>query len=280
MNDQITEPKFKHRVLANFFLRFHMALILSAVCLSGVISSKLLLKFGITSMPVRYPIAVCCAYAIFFLSVRLWLWYIGISPRARDYLSRTKNQRSQLENGGGTAFDLGSSSSASGDSSGAGFGGGGSGGGGASDSWGEAPAPGWLSASEPVPATVGSSYKWGSATSGKSDWFDFDFGDDGCLGVIVLLLLMALLAAIFGAGAYLIYEAPVIFGEAAFQAALASGLIKASKEIDNADWKGSVFKATWMPFAIVLTLAIAFGLAAHRYCPAATKASEVFKACK
>lgn len=288
MNDRINEPKFKHRLLANFFVRFHMTLILGAVCFSGAITSKLLLMLGVRLMPIRYLLAVCIAYAIFFLMMRLWLYYIGISPRARNTISQSNNRRSSSSSsigdgitGDGITFDLSPSDSGSGGSSWSGFGGGSSGGGGASDSWGETSEVAWLSPSSPSPASGSNSYQWGSATSGKSgSSFDFDLGDDGCLAIVVLFLLIALVLGIFGAGAYLIYQAPAIFAETAFQAALASGLIKASKGMDAADWKGSVFKATWLPFVIVVVLALAFSIAAHRYCPKATKATEIFKACK
>ncbi len=285
MNDRINEPKFKHRLLANFFVRFHMTLILGAVCFSGAITSKLLLWLGVSLMTTRYLIAICIAYAIFFLLMRLWLWYIGISPGARKAISQSNNRRSSSSSliGEGATFDLSPGDSGSGGSSWSGFGGGSSGGGGASDSWGETSEVTWLSPSPPSPASGSNSYQWGSATSGKSGSsfnLDFDLGDDGCLAIVVLLLLIALVLGIFGAGAYLIYQAPAIFAETAFQAALASGLIKASKDMDATDWKGSVFKATWLPFVVVMVLALAFSIAAHRYCPKATKATEVFKACK
>ncbi|HQR33897.1 MAG TPA: hypothetical protein PLK30_14265 [Blastocatellia bacterium] len=282
MEARITEPKFKHRLLANFFVRFHMTLILSAVGLSGVITSKLLLLIGIKLMFARYLIATCAAYAIFFLLMRLWLWYIGISPRARQAISQAKH-RSSSSVTDGISFDLSSSGTTTSGSSWSGFGGGSSGGGGASDSWGEAAtSPNWVAVSgDPMPATGGSFPLNLSSTGGSGgSGFDLDLGDDGCLAIVVLLLLVALIFGIFGAGAYLIYQAPMIFAEAAFQAALASGLVKASKTMDIPDWKGSVFKATRVPFLIVLILAAAFSLAAHRYCPAATKATEVFRVCK
>lgn len=286
MNERITEPKFKHRLLAAFFVRFHMTLILGAVCLSGVITSKMLLSVGFTWMPMRFAIAIIAAYAIFFLMVRLWLSYIGISPRARTLISQARSRKSRSgSSSGGGVFDFGSSGGSGSGSSWGGFGGGSGGGGGASESWGDAaPDAAWLSSSEPLPSSGVGSFNLGSlgsASSGSSGGgFDLDLGDDGCLAIVVLLLLIALILGIFGAGAYLIYQAPAIFGEAAFQAALASGLIKASRGIDNADWKGSVFRATWIPFIVILILAVAFGGAAHRYCPAATRIAEIFTACK
>lgn len=289
--EPLTETKFKHRLLAHFFVRFHMTLILSAVCMPGVVTSKLLLAVGISSMPVRYPIAVCVAYGVFFVLLRLWLWYIGISPRARHELTARKTSSRSGSIGDSISFDLGSGSSVrtSGSSSATdwqGFGGGSSGGAGATDSWGESAAGSeWLSAASPSPPTGGGALNWSGGSSGSSgnvsgSSLDFDLGDEGCLPVVVLLLLLALLVGIFGAGAYLIYQAPAIFAEAAFQAALASGLVKAARGLDTGGWKGSVWRVTWLPFVIVLALAFAFGWAAHRYCPAATKATEVFTVCK
>ena len=98
--------------------------------------------------------------------------------------------------------------------------------------------------------------------------------------VVLLALLAALLFGIFGAGVYLIYQSPGILAEAALQAALAAGLVKAARDIERGAWAGSVFKATWLPFVTVLLLAIAFGWAAHHYCPAATKAAEILKLCR
>lgn len=71
--DKITEPKFKQRLLSRFFVRFHMTLMLGAMMISGVSASKLLLELDVTRMSIRYSIAVCIAYGIFFISIKVWL---------------------------------------------------------------------------------------------------------------------------------------------------------------------------------------------------------------
>ncbi len=96
----------------------------------------------------------------------------------------------------------------------------------------------------------------------------------------MLALLGLLLFGVFGAGIYLIYQSPAILAEAALQAALASGLINVTRRIGYGDSTVGVFKATWIPFAIVLALAVGFGWAAQHYCPAATKAAEIFYLCR
>jgi hypothetical protein len=90
-------------------------------------------------------------------------------------------------------------------------------------------------------------------------------------------VLALLLLAIFGAGAYLVYAAPEILSEAAFEALLAAGLIKASKKMDGPGWMGSVFKATWIPFVIVLILTGIFGWVAQTHYPHATRLADIFK---
>lgn len=77
-------------------------------------------------------------------------------------------------------------------------------------------------------------------------------------------------------GIYLIYQSPAILAEAAFQAALASGLIKATIRIESGAWVGGVFQATVIPFAVVLALAVAFGVATQHYSPTATKVADIF----
>ncbi len=274
VQDELTEPKFKHRLRASFFVRFHMTIMLAGVALSGVGINKLLLWIGLRSMPVRYAIAICFAYGIFFLLVRLWLWYVGIKTH-RELGRKSESSGSTID----IPFPDFSSSAGSGSSSGStwsGFGGGDSGGAGASDSWGATPE--WLSSTDPLPASGGSGLNLSSSSG--IDLPDLDLGgDDGCLPIVVLLLILAVLFAIFGAAGWLIYQGPSILTEIAFEAALASGLVKAAKSIDRGEWTGSVFKATWIPFAIVLVLSIALGIAAQRLCPQASRIGEVFTLC-
>ena len=90
-------------------------------------------------------------------------------------------------------------------------------------------------------------------------------------------MLALLLLVVFGAGAYLVYAAPEILSEAAFQELLAGGLIKASKKMDGPGWIGSVLKATWVPFVIVLVMTGVFGWVAQTHYPHATRLADIFK---
>lgn len=226
-----------------------MALILSAVIASGVLASKLLLDLGVHSMRLRYPIAVLGSFLVFLLLVRIWIWYV----------CRVKNRAlsiTNIDNAGNIQIGWGGGSGA-GNAQPFAFGGGSSGGGGASDAWGE----------NDVASSGGSS---SFSTGGIGSSFDIDLGDDG----VILALLAALALSIVAAGGYLIYVAPSLLPEAAWQALLASSLTQVTKRIDHQDWLASVMRATSIPFIVVLVFASILGWVAHRHCPTAVKLHE------
>jgi hypothetical protein len=234
--------RFERRIVHEYFCRFHMSLILTAVIASGVLTSKGLLELGVRSLRLRYPVAVLASYLVFLLLVRVWIWYVSLRTAAVTVAN----------------FDLGSvdiSGSEPGGSS-VHFGGGSSGGGGASDSWGDPMA---------APSST-------SSSSGSGAGFDFDLGD----GWLVLLLFVALVFGILGAGGYLVYAAPHILPEAALQVVLASSFRHVAKE-GRHNWMTGVLRATAFPFGVVLILAATLGWEAHRYCPEAPRLVEVFR---
>lgn len=48
-----------------------------------------------------------------------------------------------------------------------------------------------------------------------------------------------------------------------------------ARRINSADWVGSVFKTTAIPFAVTLALAILAGYLMHHYLPDVTRISEL-----
>jgi hypothetical protein len=252
--------RFKQGILHGFLLRFQMSLILTAVVASGVLSSKLLLLAGFHSLRLRYPIAVLVSYGVFLALVRVWLWYVSIRRRVA-----TRRRGLDLDfDGDGFAWG-GGGGGGGGSGSSVEFGGGASGGGGASDSWGEGASTDFVAVPPPSAASGG---------GGGGHWFpslDFDLDGDG---IWVLILLAALILGIVCAGGYLVYAAPQILPEAAWQFALAGALKKASTE--DGDWMPGVLKSSAIPFIVVLILATALGWTAHHACPAATKLLQVF----
>lgn len=232
-----------------------MTLILAGVFFSGLLASKLLLEIGVRSMLIRYSLVAALSYLMFFLFIKLWFLYFR---RSSQNLS-PDTEVSNISNlsGIGTAPSSGSAQFAGH--------GGDFGGGGASGDWVDSPSEaGTVSAS----ATVES-----GGSSSASAVGDIDLGD----GWIVLVVLGVLLALIFGVGMYLVYVAPTILSDAATQVLLASSLIKASKKMDSPDWVGSIFRATWIPFVIVILLSAAVALLSTHYCPGASKLNDVLK---
>ncbi len=62
-------------------------------------------------------------------------------------------------------------------------------------------------------------------------------------------------------------EAPIILSEAAFEGLLAASLVKSTRLIGTSGWMGSIFKATWKPFAITLAVVIVGGVMLHACFP-------------
>ncbi len=263
---QKSRERFKRFLQKRFSLRLHMFLILSGVFCAGLLCSKLLLELHVRSMLIRYPAAVLFSYVSFFGLVKLWLIYLTSS-------SGRKNSLVESGSGGGDGIlsDLSLDLPGSG-SGGPSFGGGGGGtfgGGGASASF-NGPQIQAFAVSPPDSGGGPGSGIADSAGDAVSGIFD---GDDAW----VLIVLGIILAIICGAGIYLIYQAPVILSDAAFQAALSTSLIRRMKKMSDPDWMGSVFRTTSVPFLVVLTAATASAWAAHRAYPEAAKMSEVVR---
>jgi hypothetical protein len=261
---------FKTLIAQKLYARMHMTLILGAVAVSGVVLSKLLLELGVKSILARYVTAVVVSYSLFFLFIRIWLWYVSQAPergrrsRGRREIDLPEDISFDSVSGGGgywsTGVDVPTNRGFTG------FGGGGDfGGGGATDEWGDRVIVSAGAAdSSPSRGSSGS-----TSTSSSID------GDE----IIVLIAFGILLAVIFGAGAYLVYQAPAILSEAAFEALLASGLVKASNTMHRVGWMGSVFKATRTPFLVLLVTTVIFGLVVSHYCPEATRLADIFEDC-
>lgn len=224
-----------------------MSLILLGTILSGLLFSKILLMVNLENMVARYPIVVLASYMSFFAFIRLWLFYIQkrqeAAERAADISadiicnSDLPDSKTEIEFGGGEF-----------------------GGGGASGSF----------------EDVGASSVLENSSSGVGELAGEAGGSLLEEGGIILIPLMLLLAAIFGVGILLIYEAPVILSEAAFEFILAGVLVKKAKEIDSPDWIGSVFKNTWKPFIGTLVLSIILSYILGHFFPEAVKLSQIF----
>lgn len=275
--------KIAGRLLARFYLRFHISLLLLWTFSAGLLVTKAMLWAGVHSMLWRYPVTLLVSYGAFFLGVRIWLAYVGVDP----FESGRRSGSSLVDNtGNGSGFNLGSwRGNASGTAmrgGGGDFGGGGASGSFAADSDSIA---GAASDAGAGPARAASWFPWGGGgnASGKGGGggIDLDLGDgDGWLVVVLLLLVAALLSSVFGAVIYLVYSAPTVLADVAFQAMLAGGLVKSSQRWRDASWEMSLLKSTWIPFVIVFVLALITAALAVKLFPAAHTLPEVIRAAR
>ncbi|MGD0773901.1 MAG: hypothetical protein ABSC05_13865 [Candidatus Solibacter sp.] len=263
----VDEPQLQRRIAHDYFVRFHMSVILAAVISSGVLVSKLLMELRIP-LHLRYPIAVLASYCVFLVLVRVWIWYVSVRTAAGLQLANLSFGGGRGSGGSGGSLDIGggfsggSGSGGSGSGGGfSGFGGGTSGGGGASSSWEGNDAAAIVS--QPS-----------SGSSGGHWWPDIDFGGGDDDSWLVIALLIALVACILGGGVYLVYAAPHILPEAAGQVLLAGTLKQASRQ-QHHTWVDGLIWSTWIPFVLVMIIAGALGWEAHRHCPVALRLLEV-----
>lgn len=267
-HDDTRVRRFMRHIKERFFLRFHMSLILLGTALSGLIASKLLLIAGMENIIIRYPLTVVCSYLAFFVFVKLWLAYLS-TRRAFQASNIVDNVVPDLPSfsggGGGTGSGSGSSLPS--------FrgGGGGSGGGGGASGTFEGPAANAQAAFIPPSGTADTASSAGKSVGDALSGF-FDIDDEG----IILIAIGVLLAAIFGSAIYLIYIAPHILSEAAFNFLLGSSLIKSYHRMNREDWVGSVFKDTYKPFLVVLLVSFGAAWVIHHYAPDITKISDIF----
>lgn len=81
---EIFRDKLRYSLSARFFLRFHVSLILAFSIACGWAADWLLLKAGLSTMAIRYVLAILVAYGAFLLAVYLWIEYTGI----RQYVTQ------------------------------------------------------------------------------------------------------------------------------------------------------------------------------------------------
>lgn len=253
-----SEKRFTAALQHRYFLRVHMSAMLALTLIAGIFADRLLLRVGLNILAIRYFVSVCTAYFVFVTSVKLWLFYLGFT------VASAASRRS-----GGTnwidGFDFSSGGSGSSSSSGsASFSGGGGkfGGGGATGSWGDSDAKPSM-----VPALLSSKGSGGgkSGGGGSSD----DLGEL-MLVVLVIAVVVAAVASFF----WVIWAAPGILGETAFNAVLAGALAKHAHKASHGTWIGSVMKKTMIPFLLILALTTFLGWYAQHYCPGAMRLSD------
>lgn len=230
----------------HFYLRLHMTLIIALTFLAGMAATNVLMWLRANPLALRYGLTVTAAYLVFLALIRLWLWYIGIRTVRRSGSTGVDLTSDGL--GVANANFGGFMSGGGGVPSGVEAGGGRFGGGGASGSWGKG-----------ASSSSGSGHGAGSL---------FDFGDDsGAIALIIAIVVAVIVAAV--AALYVIYTAPAILSEVAFQGVLAAAMARRTRQMSNSGWAGAVFRKTFWAFAAIMLVAIATGAIANHICPQA-----------
>jgi len=247
-----------------FFLRVHMAAILTGTLLVGLAVTRILFLLHLNVFAIRYGLAVIAAYAAFVGFVKVWLGYIAWCGRKKgrdgdDWFDCLNFSSS------GTSSPISSSSSFSGA-------GGRFGGGGASGSWDDG---GESSPKVAVAAAIPTKSSTSSSKSSSSGGGGDDLGE-----LILILLIIALVVAIIACFVWLVWTAPAILSETAFNAALAGALTRHAHKASQGDWIGSVMKKTAIPFILILALSVTMGWWAQHYCPRARRLTDALHCVK
>jgi len=269
MNIASRKTHYVQALKERLFLRFHMSLILTGTALVGLLASKVLLIFDVNNIVIRYPVAVVLSYLAFFAFAKLWLIYIMSSDVRKSY-----------DAGDAAADTLSgvpdfSGGSLPGHGTFSGGGGGLSGGGGVSGSFDNVGTHVDINAHDGiVDATAHTSHGVGDAIGDVAGEAASAMGDEGAC---ILAILGILLAIVFGLGLYVVYDAPFILSEIAFDVILAASLVRSSRTIDAPDWKGSILRTTWKPFVTALLISFFGAVIIHANYPDVFKLSELFR---
>jgi hypothetical protein len=258
--------KARERLLRQGLPRLQMSILLALTGASGFLTSFILLKAGVGSMALRYPVAVMVAYGVFLLLLRVWL---AIQKDGWGDVT-------DFVDGGDLADIAVDGVTSVGEAAGGGFSGGGGsfGGAGASTSF-QAPAP-LASSPPPAPMAVRSASAGGkSSGGGKGLGLSFDLDDSGFL---VLLAVLILAVAVLGAAFYVLWTAPVLLAEVLVDGLILTGLYRRLRKTEEpAHWILGAVRRTWIP---ALAVAVLFSFAGHLLQKAVPEARSIGPAMK
>lgn len=220
--------------------RLQMTLIVALTGGAGLLSSFVLLQMGMTSMALRYPVALCLAYGFFLFLI--WLW---LRTNAEDYQDLPLDAlpvpdlpdlpRPPVFTGHGGQF----------------------GGGGATSGFDGPAGPAAEAASAPLRGM-------GDAASSAAD------ADE----VAVPLLAVALAVGIALASLYVVYIAPVLFAEVLVDGALSYALLRHLRGHDPQHWLATAVRRTWLPCVATAVFLSVVGMAMSAAAPGAKSVGQ------
>lgn len=232
--------RIKRRLERDAFPRVQMSLIVGLTGAAGLLFSFLMLEAGVTSMALRYPLALLAAYGVFLFL--LWLW---LRTRAEDYVD-IPDFSGSVPSGSGDcapAFEAG---------------GGNFGGGGASGSF-DGPA------------------SFAPVESDSSPLADAAGAVDGADELAIPLLAVAFALGLALASLYVVYAAPVLFAELLVDGALSWALYRRIKAADSPHWLESAVRRTALPFLLTGVFVAITGAAMAAWAPGAHSIGQVMQ---
>lgn len=271
------QQRFRTVLASRFGLRLHMTLMMFLVIGTGILAARVFLPV-VGSMAARYGLAVVCAYAAFFGLVRLWLRYASetlLTEAPRDVIpAEARALVGQLgepiapvgtfvHGDAGVyhahaAVDAMHIAAMSPSGSGRGR------------SW-DVP--------DPSMPDLGGSAEAATDGGGGGGGVSLDVDGEGLAAVVVIAVVVAVVAAVFGAAALSVWQAPAILGEAAFELVLAATLARAARRVEGRSWSRTLWKATWGRALVVLVMAVGAGAIAQSVCPGVNTMREAYTRC-
>ena len=249
----------ERRLLRHGHPRLHASLILLLTGLAGFLVSFVLLHAGVSSMWLRYPVAILVAYCVFLLLLRLWLRLSR--PRDLDLdnvVETTVDVIDSVEVRDSTEVSgIVSSPGVSGDCH---FAGGGSGG-----VWEESVST--VTTSQSVSTVTPTN---DSGSSGFS--FDVDLDEAWLILVAIVALLGVATAAL-----YVVYIAPALLAEILLDGVLTAALYKRVKTIEHRHWLRAALRRTALAAVLVAAFFTIAGYAMQKAVPEARSIGEVWQ---
>jgi hypothetical protein len=235
----------RRRLLRDGWPRLQMLMLVSLTGGAGFLAAWALLRAGVDTMAVRYPLAVALAYAVFL--ALLWLWLRTQSSDWAELVDLPGNSGHR----GGDGPDWSAE-------------GGHSGGAGASGAWdageADAVADGALDlVGKPVGEAVGLAAE----------------ADELAIPLTVLIVVGSVVVILSLSALLLVWSAPILFAELLVDGALAAGLYRRLRRLDARHWLETAVRRTWLPFLLTAVFASLAGMALSAYAPGATTLGDV-----
>lgn len=119
----------------------------------------------------------------------------------------------------------------------------------------------------------------GGGSGGGGGGGDLSVDGDAGAALLIIIVVVVAVAAVGGAVIWILVQAPLILVEAALPLLAAGVLRRRSQRLDQGGWTGGVVRMTFVPFVLVMLVAVGLGFALESLCPGAATFGGVLHAC-